>query len=135
VRLDLGHLVTEWLDPQDFVPAPGQGAIAIQALVMRLEEDLDWIESVDDCTTRQCVTAERECMAAVEGGCRVPLGVLVRVEGDDLRGDAYMSSLDGRDSFRASLTGPRSWPQKLGQELARVLLEAGAARVRGEPRT
>jgi hydroxymethylbilane synthase len=76
VRLGETRRITAYLDPPDWLPAPAQGAIAIQA---RLDDDatIAALASLNDRETMRDVTAERSMLAALEGGCQVPIGGLV----------------------------------------------------------
>ena len=135
----LGRLeeAAELLDPGQMLPAPGQGALAIEC---RADDDVA-IEllraALDDPPTRAAVTAERVLLAALEAGCTAPVGALADVamgeSGDDeiyLRG--AVSSLDGSRALRLSITGPVAESDRLGRQLAADLLEAGAAELIGE---
>jgi hydroxymethylbilane synthase len=130
----LGRLdeASEILDPGQMLPAPAQGALAVEcragdtALVDVLADVLD------DETSRAVVVAERSLLATLEAGCSAPVGALADVsmsdDGDDeiyLR--AVVAALDGRHTIRLSTTGPLSRAQELGEQLANDLLHAGAA--------
>ncbi|MBS2939656.1 hydroxymethylbilane synthase [Nocardioides sp. J2M5] len=128
----LGRLdeATEVLDPLQMLPAPGQGALAIECR----SADTDLVEllgRLDDPATRAAVTAERAVLAALEAGCSAPLGALADVvEGDDgeelwLR--AVALSEDGGLSVRMSLSGPVADAAALGTRLASDMLAEGAA--------
>jgi len=133
----LGRLseATEILDPFQVLPAPGQGALAIECRV----DDADLIATLatlDDADTRAAVTAERTVLAAVEAGCTAPVGVLADVaigdDGPELYLRAVVASVDGTHVVRLSATGPVSDPVGLGRRLAADLLDAGAAGLIGE---
>ena len=127
----LGRLddITETLDPLQMLPAPGQGALAVEC---RSEdtEVRDLLAAVDDAEARACVTAERSLLAALEAGCSAPVGALAEVvEGEDglelsLRG--FAGSADGALDLRRSLVGPLGQAERLGTDLAAILLEDGA---------
>ncbi|WP_374454633.1 hydroxymethylbilane synthase [Nocardioides sp.] len=128
----LGRLdeVTEVLDPIQMLPAPGQGALAIECR----SDDAELVAALaqlDDTATRAAVTAERAVLAALEAGCSAPLGALAEVvEGDDgeelwLR--AVALSEDGALSVRMSATGPVADAAALGHRLASDMLDEGAA--------
>jgi hydroxymethylbilane synthase len=127
----LGRLdeATESLDPLQMLPAPGQGALAIECR----EDRPDLIEALtplDDPDTRACVSAERALLAALEAGCTGPVGALAEVveseHGTELSLRAFVGSEDGIE-LRRSIVGPLEDPERLGRELAAVLLDAGAA--------
>lgn len=135
----LGRLdaVTEVLDPLQLLPAPGQGALAVECR----EDDhdlLDLLKALDDPDSRACVEAERALLARLEGGCTAPVGALADVsEGEDdlelyLRG--VVVALDGSDAVRLSATGTPDTAAALGTRLADELLELGAAALLGTAR-
>ena len=105
VRLQRDDEITQWLDALEFVPPPGQGAIAIEARTDRVASDLAWIVASEDPQVRACVDAERELMRLVEGSCDVPLGAWARHEDDLLVMDAFLVR-DGVARGRASGTDP-----------------------------
>lgn len=128
----LGRLdeVSEVIDPLQMLPAPGQGALALE---IRADDAVTRaaVEFLDDADTRAAVTAERALLARLEAGCAAPLGALAEVveEADgslliSLR--AFVGSTDGSFDLRRSLTGPIDRAQRLGVDLAEVLLEDGA---------
>jgi hydroxymethylbilane synthase len=128
----LGRLdeVTETLDPLLVLPAPGQGALAVECRADRADLRAA-VAVLDDPDTRVCVTAERALLAALEAGCTAPVGALAEVvEGEDgaeLSLRAFVGSLDGSLDLRRSLVAPLHDPVEAGRRLAAVLLEDGAA--------
>jgi hydroxymethylbilane synthase len=129
-RLGLLDEVTEILDPLQMLSAPGQGALAVECR----EDRLDLIEALtplDDPDTRACVSAERALLAALEAGCTAPVGVLAEVvegeHGTELFLRAFAGSEDASIELRRSSVGPLQEPERLGRELAAVLLKDGAA--------
>ncbi len=135
----LGRLsaVTEMLDPLLLLPAPGQGALAVEART----DDADLVEALrgglDHPATRACVAAERGLLARLEAGCTAPVGALADLaEGDEDSPDelylrAVVASADGSLELRRSLTGPVPEAEAVGRRLAEVLLEDGAAEMVG----
>lgn len=127
----LGRLdeVTETLDPLQMLPAPAQGALALECRAGTDVEGL--LKALDDADARTTVEAERALLAALEAGCSAPVGALADVaEGDDgpevfLRG--LVAALDGSDTVRLSATGPTHDATGVGQRLAAELLDLGAA--------
>ena len=121
---------TELLDPIQVLPAPGQGALAVEVR----SGDADTIAAVaslDDPDARACVTAERALLAELEAGCSAPVGALAEVvegtDGPELSLRAVVAAPDGSDDLRRSLTGDPDAAEALGRRLARLLLEDGAA--------
>jgi hydroxymethylbilane synthase len=136
----LGRLdeASEILDPGQMLPAPGQGALAVEcraedaALVGALAAALD------DPLTRSAVAAERALLGRLEAGCSAPVGALADVStGDDGADEIYLravvAAVDGDRTIRLSITGPLNDAQVLGQRLADDLLNAGAADLMGRP--
>jgi hydroxymethylbilane synthase len=121
---------TEVLDPLQMLPAPGQGALAVECLA---EGDLGGVlaEALDDRYARSAVEAERAVLATLEGGCSAPIGVLAEiVEGDDeeeIWVRAVALSLDGVLSVRMSASGLPSDAVGVGTRLANDMLADGAA--------
>ena len=128
----LGRLddATEVLDPLQMLPAPGQGALAIECRT----DDTDLVTglaALEDPATRAAVTAERAVLATLEAGCSAPLGALAEVvegeDGDELWVRAVALSHDGGLSVRRSATGPVTDAAGVGHRLASEMLADGAA--------
>jgi len=137
-RLDRLAEASEVIDPLTMLPAPAQGALAIECRA----GDTDLVAllaALEDADSRTAVTAERALLSALEGGCTAPIGALAQVaEGDDgpelyLRG--LVAAVDGTDAVRLSATGPTSEAEKVGRRLAAELLDLGAADLMGGTRT
>ena len=121
---------TELLDPIQVLPAPGQGALAVEVRV----DDADTVAAVaslDDPDARACVTAERALLAELEAGCSAPVGALAEVvegpDGPELSLRAVVAAPDGSADLRRSLTGDPDAADGLGRRLAHLLREDGAA--------
>jgi hydroxymethylbilane synthase len=131
----LGRLdeVSEFLDPLQMLPAPGQGALAVECRADR-SDVLAAVAPLDDADTRACVAAERALLAALEAGCTAPVGALAEVvESEDgeveLSLRAFAGSLDAAVDLRRSVVGPVADAERLGRELAAVLLADGASEI------
>ena len=128
----LGRLdeVTEVLDPIQMLPAPGQGALAVECRADDTELVAEVSGALDDRHTRAAVTAERTVLADLEAGCSAPVGALAEVaDGDDdeeLWVRAVALSHDGGLSIRRSATGTPSDPVEVGHRLAKEMLTDGA---------
>ena len=122
--------MTEVLDPIQVLPAPGQGALAVECRADR-PDVLEAVSVLEDADTRASITAERALLAALEAGCTAPVGALAEVvdgeEGLELSLRAFAGTEDGRIDLRRSLTGRYDDPESLGRRLAQILLEDGAA--------
>jgi hydroxymethylbilane synthase len=133
-RLDA---VTETLDPLQMLPAPGQGALAVETREGDVELTGAVRRALDDPASRTAVLAERTVLADLEAGCAAPVGALAEVvEGDDgeelwLR--AVALSPDGLLSVRRSATGSPTDPIGLGHVLAGEMVADGASKLLGDP--
>ena len=128
----LGRLeqVTDVLDPLQMLPAPGQGALAVEC---RAEDEflVDQVRlALDDVHTRAAVTAERSVLAGLEAGCTAPVGALAEIaegeDGDELWIRAIALSYDGGVVVRKSATGTPDDAVGLGQRLAAEMIDEGA---------
>ncbi len=124
-RLDLAHHVTQWLTLDVMLPAPGQGALAIQC---RLDDQttLNLLTPLEDEATRKAVTAERAFLSGLGGGCSVPVAAYAetseQLTGISLAG--LVISEDGKKVIRVKRSGADA--QILGNELAQRAIEQGA---------
>jgi hydroxymethylbilane synthase len=125
-RLGLEGDVSEWLSPETMLPAPGQGALAVQCRVGD-EVVLETLAAIDDPAARTETTAERAFLRALGGGCAAPVGTLAEVTDAGVRMTALVASLDGGELVR--VRGEDAVPQELGERLAREALETGAGRI------
>ncbi|MEU2347218.1 hydroxymethylbilane synthase [Modestobacter sp. NPDC049651] len=124
-------VVTEVLDPLQVLPAPAQGALAVEC---RADDTgvRELLAALEDPAARACVAAERAVLAALEAGCSAPVAAYAELaEGDDGVAELYLrasvTAIDGSDAVRGSLTGPATEPEVLGRALAADLLDRGAA--------
>ncbi|MEN9443646.1 MAG: hypothetical protein RIS47_536 [Bacteroidota bacterium] len=132
-RLGLDRYITEVLNERDFIPAVGQGAIAIEIR----ENDArvtEIIAPINDTQTRLAVSAERAFLNKLEGGCQVPIGCFSEVdEGGTIMLEAFIASVDGKRYFRKSVEGIH--PQVVGISLADYLFSVGGKDILEELRT
>ncbi len=98
-RLGLTEHVTQWLEPQVMVPAPGQGALAVECRSGDAES-IAMLEPLDHLPTRTATTAERAVLGTLEAGCSAPIGALARHDGDRVD---LMTFAGPRDGSRALL--------------------------------
>jgi hydroxymethylbilane synthase len=131
VRLGRADEATEILDPRRFVPAPGQGAIALECR----EGDaavLAAVAPLDHEPTARAVSAERALLERLGGGCNVPLGAHAFAAGAELELVAFVAAVDGSALVRAERRG--SDPLALGRALADELVARGARALIGGPK-
>ena len=129
-RLGRDGEVSEILDPIQVLPAPAQGALAVECR----DDDADALAALavlDDADTRAAVVAERSLLAALEAGCSAPVAGLAEIVEDDdgspqifLRGS--VTAVDGSDAVRLSASGPLDEAEAIGRRLAAELIEIGA---------
>lgn len=121
-RLGLSHRIASTFSLDDCTPAVGQGALGVQCRAIDAEVS-KLLTAVDDTNARREITAERAFLAAIGGGCRVPVGAIARVEGTNLRLRAVVADLEGTLVTRADLRGSTDDAAELGQEAARALAD------------
>lgn len=142
-RLGRAEAVTEYLESAQMLPAPGQGALAIEAAHSVGQRDPDLhkaLLTLDDFGTHVAVDAERAVLNALEAGCTAPVGALATVTSEtsetneerQVHLEAMTAAVDGSQVIRMSITGNASQADGLGRELATQLLAAGAANLLGE---
>jgi hydroxymethylbilane synthase len=124
-RLGWSQKITEALSPDVSLPAVGQGAIAIESRVQNTQA-ADILGKLDDPETRTAVIAERALLAALNGGCQVPLGAWARIERGELVMDAVVCSVDGVQYVRQRATASPDQAAQLGEHMAKLLVEGGA---------
>lgn len=134
-RLGVHQRVDEVLDPPEWLPAAGQGAIAVQAR----EDDTrmrELLAPLDHAPTGIAVRAERACLAEMEGGCQVPIGALARTEPDGLVLHAFISDPRGAHLIRGHAIIDVENPEGGGHRVAYDILSRGGRyvleRLRGE---
>lgn len=132
-RIDRADRITEAIDPLQMLPAPGQGALAVE---VRADDaaTIEIVSALDDSDTRAAVTAERAVLRGLQAGCSAPVGALAEVV-EDVDGSleislrAFVGAPDGSTDLRRSTTGPIADAEQLGLSLADVLLDDGARQI------
>jgi len=124
-RMDMSAYITEHLPLDQFIPAVGQGSVAIQC-AKTLSTDLQNIirSACNHESTEICILAERELLSKLDGGCSVPVYGHAHIEKDVVNLTGGVLSLDGQQKIEFSLAGKN--PIELGQKLADQLIGAGA---------
>ncbi|AFR47558.1 MULTISPECIES: hydroxymethylbilane synthase [Gordonia] len=141
VRIGRTEVVSEALEPVVMLPAPAQGALAVECR----SDDAELVRilaELDDKSTRAAIDAERAVLAALEAGCTAPVGAIAEVvESIDEDGRIFaelslraaVAAEDGSDVIRASVVGPVDRAVQLGKDLAAELLELGAGDLVNSP--
>lgn len=127
-RLGFADRIRQVLPREMVLPAVGQGALAIETREDD-RETRDMLAFLRDDDTICCTEAERSFLARIEGGCQVPVGVYATAEGDGLKVEAVIASLDGQRFYRGDVNGTRRDAAKLGENLAEKLLDEGGAEI------
>lgn len=124
-RIGMKDVIVERFGVRDFVPAPGQGAIAI--VCRRDDRKLtSMLRSIEDPRSRAEVLAERALIKKVEGGCRFPLGAVAVTSDGKITLYASVFSADGSKNIKVKQVGRASEPEKLGIKAADLLIKQGA---------
>ena len=135
-RVGLADKVTEVLDPLQMLPAPGQGALAVECRADEPELAEQLREALDDPASRTAVSAERSVLAALEAGCSAPVGALAEVAlgegGEEVWIRAVAAAVDGTQIVKMSTSGAVDDPVGLGEALARDMIADGASALLGE---
>lgn len=134
VRLGAAGRISEILAIEDFMPAPGQGALAI---VARQDNPkvIQILKSIEHPLTRAEIEAERELVRILEGGCKVPVGALARAQGDQIHMAASIFSIDGKEKLLAERTGFVQNVMELARKTGEELLRKGAKQIAESWRT
>ena len=127
-RLGLTNKISAILPPEEFLPAPGQGALAVQ-----IREDnrelAKLVAQIDDRDSRITAEAEREVLKATHGGCSIPLGAYAKISGDTITIDAVICDIEGHGFVKLSKTSPLPQARTCAGELAQELLDAGGKEI------
>jgi hydroxymethylbilane synthase len=117
---------TQVFEPDEMLPAAGQGALAVECQAGR-EELIALLSGIDDSFSRAATTAERSMLGALQAGCAAPIGAYAAVT-DVLRLRGVVVAVDGGMALRGSASGPLATADALGRQVARDLLSRGAGR-------
>jgi hydroxymethylbilane synthase len=125
LRLGWADRIAAYLDAPAWLPAVGQGALAV---VARTEDEdvLRRLRPLHDGRAAACTAAERALLRALEGGCQVPIGALGRVDGDRVVLHGLVAELDGGRIVRVEESGPLDEAEAVGRRAADALLARGA---------
>ncbi|MBC8256083.1 MAG: hydroxymethylbilane synthase [Candidatus Marinimicrobia bacterium] len=124
-RLNMSDQITRYMDPLQFVPAVGQGAIGLELKLGR-EEVEKLVASIIDPETTQCCQAERLFLARLEGGCSTAIGCWGRIENRRFIITGYAASSSGSKVIRKYLKGMPADSTQLAQQLSEEFEHAGA---------
>ena len=123
-RLGLNNHITEYLNENQMLTAPGQGAIALE-IREGDNEILDILSVLNHKKSSICVTAERSFLNRLEGGCQIPFAAHATLDGDTLIVEGLVATLDGRKIQREKITGNSKDAIQLGIDLANSIQDNG----------
>jgi len=127
-RLGLSDNIAFCFDPKQFIPAPAQGALAVQTRTDDTTTD-ELTAAIDDKKARMTTSAERSVLLTMQCGCHAPAGAFAKIVGDDIIIYAFISDLQGRNFIRRRIIGHTADADKLAEELAHELLNAGGKQI------
>lgn len=128
LRLGWADRVSQYLDVPGWLPAVGQGALAVVAREDR-PEVLDRLRPLHDFGAAACTTAERALLRSLEGGCQVPIGALATLDGNAVVLNGLVADLDGRRILRVQEVGGMDDAEAVGRRAADALLARGAGEI------
>jgi len=130
-RLGLEQRVTALIEPEESLPAPGQGALGLECRAERADL-LKLLEPLSHRDTMLCVTAERALSRALSGSCNVPLGAYAQLSGSQLRLRAFVGAPDGSRLIAGERAAGAADAEALGTALADELRSRGAGAILAE---
>jgi len=127
-RLGLGKKISLSFNPKQFIPAPAQGALAVQ-IRDNVPAMTKLISAIDDKKARTVTSAERCILSTMQCGCHAPVGAFAEIVGDNIEICAFISDLEGKNFIRQKIAGPTEKAQELAEKLANNLLNAGGRKI------
>ena len=132
-RMEMADNISVVLDPEEFIPAPGQGALGIQTRIDDTEL-IQLLASLDDPDARITTDVERKILAELHGGCSIPLGVYSTVIDDNIKIIAVISDVDGVKYIRTEETCKIADIDTAAKKIAEHLLNEGGKEILAEIR-
>ena len=119
-RLEMGDRISEYLEPREFVPAPGQGALAVEA---RRDDAraVEMVSHIDHRKTRREVTCERAFLEGLGSGCSLPVGAYATSDEDMMELTVFLDPDRAGSPARVTVQGDADQPEKLAQQVCREL--------------
>jgi len=127
-RLGLGEKISICFNPRQFIPAPAQGALAVQTKTDDVAVS-NLIAAIDDKKARTITLAERKILVTMKCGCHAPVGAFAEIIADTIEICAFISDLEGEKFIRRSIKGPAEEAEKLAEKTAYELLNAGGKEI------
>ena len=127
-RLNLEHVISEYIDPEIILPAVGQGALCIE--VRKADPPVhELIAPLDHAETNRIVKSERAFLKRLEGGCQVPMAAFGRIDADTLTLAGMVAETDGSTMHHQTISGPVAQAEAIGHDLAGRLIDMGADQI------
>ncbi len=127
-RLGLADKISAILPPREFLPAPAQGALAVQ--IRAADTELaEIVSKINDTDSRITVEAERTILTSMHGGCSIPLGVYSQISGDNITIDAMLSDVEGKKYIKRSKTSRINEANSCAEKLAQEMLAGGGREI------
>lgn len=134
-RMEYDDMIVHEFDPEKFVPAVGQGSIAIEVFDSLDQEKKDIVrQAVNHEPSEKCLIAERSFLKKMDGGCSIPVFGLATIENDVLTLFGGITSLDGKKTVEKSCCSTTNAAQKVGETLGEYVLENGGREILEEIR-
>ena len=127
-RLGLVGKISFCFDPKKFIPAPAQGALAVQ-IRAKDNELAELVSQIDDRNSRIAVETERCVLQAMHGGCSIPLGVYSEIQADTITIDAIICDVEGKNCVRRSITASLDEAKPAAEKLAKEILTSGGQKI------
>ena len=127
-RLGLSGKISFCFDPTQFIPAPAQGALAVQTRSDD-KELRKQVSVIDDEKTRMLTFAERRVLSTMQCGCHAPAGAFAQIAGDEIQIHAFISDLEGKNFISRQISGLTADADKLTEKLANDLLSSGGTEI------
>ena len=132
-RLNLDSHIKQIIPTEILLPAVGQGVMAVEIRENDFEI-AEMLENINDKQVESCVAAERAFLRGLEGGCQVPIGGLAVLENEEILLTGFVGNLNGEKVIRKTIRGKQTDAEILGESLAEICLQNGAAEILREAR-
>jgi hydroxymethylbilane synthase len=127
-RLGLGRKISFCFDTDQFVPAPAQGALAVQTRTDDIATG-ELIAAINDTNASMITFAERQVLMTMQCGCHAPVGAFAKIVGDDIEITAFISDLQGQNFIKRHIKGPAKQAANLAEKIANELLSSGGKKI------
>jgi len=127
-RLGLGEKISLCFDPQQFIPAPAQGALAVQTRTDN-PATTELVAAIDDKNLRTITFAERQVLVTMRCGCHAPVGAFAKITGNDMEIFAFISDLEAKNFISRRLIGSAADAETIAGKIANELLDAGGREI------